>query len=124
MEAATSFLGVDQSLKGRKWRLRDGEPRIAAAIAQQLGEPEIIGRILAGRGIGVDTAEAYLNPNLRADMPDPNILVDMDRDFQGFNDVYRERIGHVGPTRTTVAIRALPTPIAVEFKAIAWLGSR
>ena len=51
-------------------------------------------------------------------------LVDMDRDFQGFNDVYRERIGHVGPTRTTVAIRALPTPIAVEFKAIAWLGSR
>jgi len=51
-------------------------------------------------------------------------LVDMDRDFAGFNDVYRERIGHIGPTRTTVAIRALPTPIAVEFKAIAWLGER
>ncbi len=51
-------------------------------------------------------------------------LIDMDRDFSGFNDVYRERIGHIGPTRTTVAIRALPTPIAVEFKAIAWLGAR
>lgn len=50
-------------------------------------------------------------------------LVDMDRDFVGFNEVYKERIAHVGPTRTTVAVRALPTPIAVEFKAIAYFGT-
>lgn len=46
-------------------------------------------------------------------------LVDMDRDFKAFNEVYAELLGRVGPTRTTVAVRALPTPIAVELKVIA-----
>ena len=46
-------------------------------------------------------------------------LVDMDRDFQGYNEVWAETLGQVGPTRTTLAIRALPTPIAVEMKVIA-----
>tara|TARA_B110000444_G_scaffold261364_1_gene312927 strand:- start:16155 stop:17588 length:1434 start_codon:yes stop_codon:yes gene_type:complete len=48
-----------------------------------------------------------------------SFLVDMDRDFQGYNEVWAETLGHVGPTRTTLAIRALPTPIAVEMKVIA-----
>lgn len=46
-------------------------------------------------------------------------LIDMDRDFQTFNAVYREYFQAIQPTRTTVAIRALPTPIAVELKVIA-----
>jgi hypothetical protein len=46
-------------------------------------------------------------------------LVDMDRDFAAYNAVYAELIGPYGPTRTTVAITALPTPIAVELKVIA-----
>ena len=50
-------------------------------------------------------------------------LVDMDRDFKAFNAAYREHFSTVAPTRTTVAVRALPTPIAVELKVIAWLGS-
>jgi len=49
-------------------------------------------------------------------------LIDMDRDFADFNAAYREHFGTVRPTRTTVAIRALPTPIAVELKVIAYLG--
>ncbi len=49
-------------------------------------------------------------------------LVDMDRDFKAFNAAYREHFDTVQPTRTTVAVRALPTPIAVELKVIAWLG--
>src|SRR5690606_2735063 len=49
-------------------------------------------------------------------------LVDMDRDFATFNAVYAEYFSDVGPTRTTVAVRALPTPIAVELKVICWLG--
>ena len=48
-----------------------------------------------------------------------SFLVDMDRDFQGYNEVWAETLGKVGPTRTTLAIRALPTPIAVEMKVIA-----
>jgi len=49
-------------------------------------------------------------------------LVDMQRDFATFNRVYAELLGPIGPTRTTVEVRALPTPIAVELKVIAWLG--
>lgn len=49
-------------------------------------------------------------------------LIDMDRDFDAFNRVYGELLGPVGPTRTTVEVRALPTPIAVELKVVAWLG--
>ncbi len=48
-----------------------------------------------------------------------SFLVDMDRDFKGYNEVWAETLGKFGPTRTTLAIRALPTPIAVEMKVIA-----
>lgn len=51
-------------------------------------------------------------------------LVDMDRDFATFNRVYGEYFAEIGPTRTTVAVTALPTPIAVELKCIAWVGPR
>lgn len=46
-------------------------------------------------------------------------LVDMDRDFKGFNEVYAEHFSEIMPARTTVAVTALPTPIAVEMKVIA-----
>jgi reactive intermediate/imine deaminase len=46
-------------------------------------------------------------------------LVDMDRDFTGYNAVYAKHFTSVGATRTTLAISALPTPIAVEFKVVA-----
>ena len=46
-------------------------------------------------------------------------LIDMDRDFRAFNEVYREHFEGIGATRTTVDVDALPTPIAVELKIIA-----
>ena len=46
-------------------------------------------------------------------------LVNMDRDFKGYNKVYKEVFAPIQATRTTLAITALPTPIAVEFKVIA-----
>ncbi|MCH1616776.1 MAG: Rid family hydrolase [Candidatus Poseidonia sp.] len=49
-------------------------------------------------------------------------LVDMKRDFAGYNEVWAETLGTVGPTRTTLAIDALPTPIAVEMKVIVHMG--
>ena len=49
-------------------------------------------------------------------------LVDMDRDFKGYNKVYAETFSSIQATRTTLAIRALPTPIAVEFKVLAAAG--
>jgi 2-aminomuconate deaminase len=49
-------------------------------------------------------------------------LIDMDRDFKAYNKVYAEYFTSIQATRTTIAIRALPTPIAVEFKVIALAG--
>ena len=46
-------------------------------------------------------------------------LVDMERDFTGFNEIYGEYFSEIMAARTTVAVRALPTPIAVELKVIA-----
>lgn len=46
-------------------------------------------------------------------------LVDMDRDFKGYNEVYAEYFQNIQATRTTLAIKALPTPIAVELKVTA-----
>lgn len=50
-------------------------------------------------------------------------LTDMQRDFATFNAVYAEYFkGDNRPTRTTVEVGALPTPIAVELKVVAYLG--
>jgi len=46
-------------------------------------------------------------------------LTDMKRDFPTFNKIYAEYLGNVQPTRTTVGVDSLPTPIAVELKIIA-----
>jgi 2-aminophenol/2-amino-5-chlorophenol 1,6-dioxygenase alpha subunit len=46
-------------------------------------------------------------------------LTDMKGDFDRFNEVYAEYFGNVQPTRTTVGVDSLPTPIDVELKVIA-----
>ncbi len=49
-------------------------------------------------------------------------LTDMKRDFERFNKVYAECLGSIQPTRTTVGVDELPTPISVEMKVIAGVG--
>ncbi len=61
---AEAFLGVERSLLGRRWRARGGDERAGLAIAQRLALPEIVGRLLAGRGIAPDAAESFLSPHL------------------------------------------------------------
>jgi single-stranded-DNA-specific exonuclease len=73
------FLGVERSLCGRRWVARAVDARLALALAQRLDLPELVGRLLAARGIGLDEAEAYLSPTLRAQLPDPSSFLDMDR---------------------------------------------
>ena len=70
-------LGVVRSLGGRRWIWRAGEDRVALGISQRLGLPEIVGRLLAARGVGLEAATDFLEPTLRALLPDPSVLVDM-----------------------------------------------
>ncbi|MBK8915819.1 MAG: RidA family protein [Phycisphaerales bacterium] len=49
-------------------------------------------------------------------------LTDMPRDFAAYNRLYAEYFagpGKPNPTRTTIEISRLPTPIAIELKVIA-----
>jgi single-stranded-DNA-specific exonuclease len=76
--AAGHFLDVGRSLTGRHWRARLKDGRTALAIAERLGIPEILGRVLAGRGIGVDGCADILSPRLRALMPQPAAIRDLE----------------------------------------------
>ncbi|RMD64906.1 MAG: single-stranded-DNA-specific exonuclease RecJ, partial [Alphaproteobacteria bacterium] len=78
LQCRACLLGVEDSLGGRRWEERLADPRLGLALAQRLDVPEIVGRILAARGIGLDEAPAFLTPRLRDSMPDPSRLKDMD----------------------------------------------
>lgn len=49
-------------------------------------------------------------------------LTHMDEDFDRFNAVYADYFTDNRPTRTTVEVTALPTPIAIELKCVATMG--
>ncbi len=72
------FLGVERSATGRRWRARLDDDRAALGLAQRLGVPEIVARVLAARGVDAEAAPAFLEPRLREQLPDPAHLKDMD----------------------------------------------
>ena len=69
---------VDRSVSGRRWVLRRSDERAGLALSQRLGIPEIVGRVMAARGIDLDAAEQFLDPTLRDALPDPATLIGMD----------------------------------------------
>lgn len=73
------FLGVSCSLSGKAWRERSANVRMAQALSREHRLPEIVGRVLAGRDIAPETAGRFLEPTLRAEMPDPSRFRDMDK---------------------------------------------
>lgn len=46
-------------------------------------------------------------------------LTNMKKDFTTYNNVYNEYFAGVQACRTTVEVKSLPTPIAIELKVIA-----
>lgn len=82
MSETAPFLGIRQSLSDRCWRLRCEDDRLALAMAQRFDMPEVMGRVLAARGVGLDDCERFLEPTLRQFLPDPSLLRDMDRAVQ------------------------------------------
>jgi single-stranded-DNA-specific exonuclease len=74
-----AFLGVERSATGRRWRERLDERAAlrALAIMQRHELPDLLARVLAGRGVEVEDARAFLEPTVRTLMPDPAGLADM-----------------------------------------------
>ena len=73
-----TVLGVERSLTGKRWEARLADSRLAQALCQQLDVPELVGRVLAGRGVAPEAAELFLKPTLRDQLPDPSHLLDLD----------------------------------------------
>ncbi|MET3790423.1 single-stranded-DNA-specific exonuclease RecJ [Aquamicrobium terrae] len=75
------FLDVRRSATGIFWehRLTDRQDMIALAIAQGHGVPDIVARVLAGRGVQTADAARFLDPTIRDLLPDPASLTDMER---------------------------------------------
>ncbi len=78
--ADAALLGVTRSLTGRPWRERlDARGQaLALAVAQAHGIPDLLARVIVGRGVVMAEVERHLDPTLRALMPDPSTLTDMD----------------------------------------------
>ena len=49
-------------------------------------------------------------------------LTNMKRDFHTYNRLYAEYFKDVQPTRTTIEVVSLPSPIAIELKVVASCG--
>jgi len=76
-----AFLEVSTSASGQRWveRLSPAGRNTALAIAQDHDLPELVARVMAGRGVLQEEAEGFLDPALRNLMPDPKVLTDMDK---------------------------------------------
>ncbi len=57
--------------------LSDSQRATATAISQRNQIPDLLGRVLAARGVGIDDAPDFLSPSIRGLMPDPLTLTDM-----------------------------------------------
>ncbi|MBE7199901.1 MAG: single-stranded-DNA-specific exonuclease RecJ [Parafilimonas terrae] len=76
-----AYLGVAASVTGRRWQERCIGGLVQTHIAkmvQAYGLPELLARVLAGRGIAPDAVDRFLAPRLRDLMPDPLVLLDME----------------------------------------------
>ena len=99
--------GTDE-IPGGPIRDADGNPPDYDIRAQTRAVIENIKAILEDAGSSLDNVVDCLS-----------FLINMDQDFAGYNEVYAEYFSEIQCARTTVAVRALPTPIAVELKVVA-----
>jgi single-stranded-DNA-specific exonuclease len=73
-----AYLDVERSVTGRRWRARSTDERAGLALTQKAGLPEIVGQVLAARGVDLEGLAAFLDPTLRDHLPDPSSLLGMD----------------------------------------------
>lgn len=98
MPESEYFLDVTCSVTGQAWRNRLTDHRGAQAISQKYDLPDILGRVLAARGVAQDAVEAFLSPTLRDLMPAASTMCDLNEGAARIADaiVTGEKIGVIG----------------------------
>lgn len=62
-----------------KWQVKTFDERQAELISQKFEVSNLIAKLFSIRNISIDDIASYLNPTLKDNMPDPNILMDMEK---------------------------------------------
>ena len=87
-----AFLGVEQSLTGRRWVGPTVEvERAAEMMSQQTDLPRAVCQVLARRGVPVMETRGFLAPKLKELLPDPRLMKDMEIAAARFLDAVRNR---------------------------------
>ena len=66
-------------VSGRAWRERPIDPDLVGALVHRKGLTDVVARVLAGRGIGLDEVDRFMEPRLRDHLVDPSHLNDLDK---------------------------------------------
>ncbi len=65
-------------LDSRRWDVLDADPRVEASLADALGVPRLVARVLVARGFtNAEEAKAFLTPSLERDWADPLVIPGM-----------------------------------------------
>ncbi len=93
-----AVLDVTCSLNGLAWEMPSTDTRLVLALTQRFDLPEVVARILASRGVGLDAVEAFLYPTLKHNLPNPLSLKDMEKAAKRMADAIEagEPIGLMG----------------------------
>lgn len=77
--SGAAFLGVEHSFTGRRWAgPDDARLRASEALMQRTGLAPPLCAVLARMGVTAEGAAAFLAPSIRAELPDPMRLRDME----------------------------------------------
>ena len=67
------------SYTNSKWQVKTFDGRQAELISQKFEVSSLIAKLFSIRNISIDDVASYLNPTLKDNIPDPNILMDMEK---------------------------------------------
>ncbi len=76
---APNLFETATSLCGRQWVLNIVDNRLVEDLSRQAGVNDVLARVLATRGVTLDTVHDFLHPTLKTLMPDPSTLAGMDQ---------------------------------------------
>lgn len=91
-------LGVEKSLNHRTWVYRQSDEKSIEMLVQKYNMPEILARVLVARHVDFDLIDAFLNPTLKNQLPEPCQLKDMQKavDRMAQSIMNGEKIGIMG----------------------------
>lgn len=94
----TRDCGNTLSLLEKKWIYQQADENLAEFLVQRFNLPYAAARILALRGVSVESAPCFLDPKLQTLMPDPSCLNDMDKAANFLADIIerKESVGIIG----------------------------